>query len=519
MRLAWLLATAQRFAPHLGMGIVLVVATDWLTPFDRGLWGVATILGASALLLLSRASTIRITDWDAARAAERGLRARDTLTTALEFADSEDSVHQLIQRRADRLTADSTPAQAIPIHADRHRLRQLAITATLALLIGVLPPLGSSPALSSDIEAALEAEAAQIHKIAEAVADSDLETAEEIVTELERLAEELRGAQTLEEALQSLEDAETRLSQRIDPAFLSQKTAVQGLARDLALRPLADGAPLDASSQLEELADGLEGLSEHELAAIQDRLEDLAGAQAAGNPALSSQLSEAARAMGAGNLSGAARSLQQAADGQQSGLSGTRGQQALAETQRALEGARARLSDPRTSTSGQGQGQGDQEGQGGEGSGGGQGLGAGQGQGQGQGGAGGQPQQGGGSGQISGVAPGAGGASGQGGQGTVGGSQSEGYGTGVETANVFDPVDLGNVSDIIQVGIDGGAGEGQIVGKGEAPTRSGQSVVPYARVLPQYLNQAADALGELQLPPSMRGIVQTYFDLLADEAR
>jgi hypothetical protein len=44
-------------------------------------------------------------------------------------------------------------------------------------------------------------------------------------------------------------------------------------------------------------------------------------------------------------------------------------------------------------------------------------------------------------------------------------------------------------------------------------------VVPYAQVLPEYLNQAADALGELRLPPSMRGIVQTYFDLLAAEAR
>jgi hypothetical protein len=43
-------------------------------------------------------------------------------------------------------------------------------------------------------------------------------------------------------------------------------------------------------------------------------------------------------------------------------------------------------------------------------------------------------------------------------------------------------------------------------------------MVPYAQVLPEYMNQAADALDELQLPPSMRGIVQTYFQLLAEEA-
>jgi hypothetical protein len=33
------------------------------------------------------------------------------------------------------------------------------------------------------------------------------------------------------------------------------------------------------------------------------------------------------------------------------------------------------------------------------------------------------------------------------------------------------------------------------------------------------MNDAADALGELALPPSMRSIVQAYFDLLAAEAR
>lgn len=101
----------------------------------------------------------------------------------------------------------------------------------------------------------------------------------------------------------------------------------------------------------------------------------------------------------------------------------------------------------------------------------------------------------------------------------MGGTKGDGFGTEVETAEVFDPADRGTLSDVLQVGIDGGSGEGQIIGKGEAPTQTGQSVVPYSQVLPEYLNQAADALDELQLPPSMRGIVQTYFDLLAEEAR
>jgi hypothetical protein len=89
----------------------------------------------------------------------------------------------------------------------------------------------------------------------------------------------------------------------------------------------------------------------------------------------------------------------------------------------------------------------------------------------------------------------------------------------VQTANVYDPIDEGSVSDLVQVGIDGGSGDGDILGRAEAPTARGESVVPYAQVLPEYLNQAADALGQLQLPPSMRDIVQSYFDLLAAEAR
>jgi hypothetical protein len=101
----------------------------------------------------------------------------------------------------------------------------------------------------------------------------------------------------------------------------------------------------------------------------------------------------------------------------------------------------------------------------------------------------------------------------------VGAGNGEDYGTEVETADVFDPIDRGSMSDLVQVGIDGGLGEGTIIGKGETNTEQGESVVPYARVLPRYLSDAADALSRLRLPPSMRGIVQTYFDHLAAEAR
>ncbi len=525
MRLAWLTATAQRYAPYVGLAIVATMAADWMTSFDRGLAVSAGILAGFLLALVLRAAILRITPWDAARAAERGLGARDALTTALEFTDDADPVHRLIQERAERLAGESRASAAIPIRADGSRLRQLAMAGALALVIGLLPPLGSTPAMSSDLDAALDEEADRIETIVEAVEETDVDTADEIGEELRNLAQELRNAETLEQALQSIEDAESRLGEQVDPSFLSQKAAVQGLARDLALRPLAEDAPLDAGSQFSELAESLGSLSEPETAALADRLADLAESQSAGNSELSTQLSEAARALEDGDLSEAARALEQAAAEQQSGLDGARGQQALTETQRALEGTRTRLSGDGIGQQGkqgqgqEGEGQGEGEGQDqGQGQGESQGTGEGQGEGQGQGaGQGGDPA--GGGGEITGVAPGDGDASGQGQQGNVGAGDGQDHGTDVETANVFSPLDEGSLADLIQVDIEGGTGEGDVIGEAEGPTARGESVVPYAQVLPEYLNQAADAMGELQLPPSMRGIVQTYFDLLANEAR
>lgn len=524
MRLVWLTATAQRYAPYVGLSVVVIMAVDWMTSFERGLEVSAGILAAFLLALVLRAAALRITPWDAARAAERGLGARDALTTALEFTDDADPIHRLIQQRAERLADESRASAALPIRADRSRLRQVAMAGALALIIGLLPPLGSTPAMSSDLDAALDEEAERIETIADAVEETEVDTSDEIVDELRNLAQELRSAESLEQALQSIEDSESRLGEQLDPDFLSQKAAVQGLARDLALRPLAEDAPLDAGSQFSELADSLDSLSEPERAALADRLADLAESQSAGNAELSSQLSEAARAVEEGNMSDAARALEQAAAEQQSGLDGARGQQALTETQRALEGTRTRLSGDGIGQQGQGQegqgeGQGEGEGQGqGQGQGEGQGTGDGQGEGQGQGaGQGGDPT--GGGGEITGVAPGDGDASGQGQQGSIGAGDGQDHGTDVETANVFSPLDEGSLADLVQVDIEGGTGEGDVIGEAEGPTARGESVVPYAQVLPEYLNQAADAMGELQLPPSMRGIVQSYFDLLADKAR
>ena len=77
-------------------------------------------------------------------------------------------------------------------------LASLSLAAALALVIGLLPPFADTPALSSDLEAALEAEAEEVERIAQAIASSNVENSEKIVAELERLAEELRLAESLE---------------------------------------------------------------------------------------------------------------------------------------------------------------------------------------------------------------------------------------------------------------------------------------------------------------------------------
>ena len=235
------------------------------------------------------------------------------------------------------------------------------------------------------------------------------------------LAQQLREARTLEEGLAALDSTEKRLTADVDPQFLAQKAAVQGLARDLALRPLLDGAPLNAAEQLEELAERLDELSEPELRSLQDRLADLAESQASGNPALSDQLASASNALSDRDLNAARQSLTEAARGQQTGVSQARDQQALSETLRALSAASARL---------QGEGQAGSEAQGqGEGEGQGEGRGQGQGEGQGQG----QPGEG-PSGVISGVSPGDGSAAGQGGEGTVGQGSSDETGSEAQTS-------------------------------------------------------------------------------------
>jgi len=522
LRLAWLADIAQTAAPFAAAGIAVVAFLDWVTGrpvFDVRAIGV--VIAVVVVSLLIRAATIRISDWDAARSAERRLGLKDVLTTSLEFNDDTDPLHRQIQRHAGHAVASSAAGRAIPIPAHPDRLGKAAVLAVGALILSLLPTPGSSAGASTETQGVLAEEAAAVEQLADAVEKAALDNSDEVGDELRQLAEEIRNSESLEEALRALDRTEKQLEAGLDPRFLSQKAAIQGLSRELALRPLANDAPLDAASQLEALADQLEDLSPQELTALADRLEDLAAAQAAGNAGLANDLNTAASALASGSPTGAADALRSAAANQRTGLGDARQTQAINETLAALERVGARLGTAANPTqvaqgTGAGEGQGQTPGEGeGSGEGSGAGAGAGQGQGSGQGG-----QPGGGAGEISGVRGGTGGAGGQGGQGTVGsGSGDIDEARDVATSSVFDPIVEAASTDQLQVGIDGGTGDGAIIGQGDAPTEAGQALVPYTQDLPTYLADAADALAQLQLPPSLRDIVRSYFDHLAEQAR
>lgn len=511
VRSAWFVATVQIVLPWLAGAALLLVALGRLIDIPVAL-SLVVLAAVSLVGAMVGAVFLGIDDWGAARIAERSLGLDDLLSTSLEFDRPDVAFDVEIQHRASDAISAADTRRLVALPVDLGRLRTSAVVGSLALALAVLP--GLSTPQSPAVTEAITAEAERIEDIADAVEVADVDGGEEIADELRRLAEELRSAETMAEALDALDESERRLSAQVDSDFLSEKAAAQGLARDLTLRPLVSDGPPDAAGQLDALAASLGELSEPELRALEDRLADLAASQASGNPALASALSGAASSLASGDLSAASDAMSAAADQQRSGLGSARGQQALSETLRALDGSITRLAAGGQTAQAAGEG----SGSGGQGQGDGAGGGAGQGSGSGQGSGGGTATGGGGSGTISGVSPGDGGAAGQGGAGAPGAGSSQEGTSEVRAGRVFDPSGSASVSDQIQVGIGGGTGEGAVLGRADAPTERGDSIVPYSEVLPSYLSEAADALDSLTLPPSMRDIVRTYFDRLAVEA-
>lgn len=517
IRTVWAMATIEWLALPAAAATLFVVGVLWLTGSSTPWWVPVAVLGGCAALTLAAARLIRLSDHDAARVVERRAGLDDVLTSALEFTDQSDPYHGGIQARARQAIVGVDARRLLPVRIRPRRLLAAAAVVALTAALTTVSPWGdaqgtaeASSVLGEEVER-LEELAEALEEAAEEAEDEELEAElAELAALVAELAEDIAAAESVEEAAERLDRAERELGDRAGDSFLAEKAAVLGLEQSLQLRPLADGAG-GAAEQLEALANALDGLDAEDARATADRLDALAATQTEGNSAVSDRLREAAELLRNGDRAGAAAALRSAAAAQGSANTRLASGAASRAASNAAGNAASRLR-------GEGAGRGDGSGEGeGNGAGEGQAGASGQGNGAGASGGGGSGGQGGGSpsGQISGVSPSGTDQEGQGGVGTPGQGPGAEVTTDVARATVFDPIVSGPI-DQQQVGIDGGAGEGDIVGQGLGPTARGQALVPYVDVLPSYLSDAAAAIDQLEVPPSLRSSVRDYFDNLAE---
>jgi len=376
-----------------------------------------------------------------------------------------------------------------------------AILFLAALALAGLVVLVVAPSSADAIANEREAMQALIDEEADALEELSEELPEEVAEELRAIVEELRAAETLEEALAKLAEARQTLSNMEDPNELAKKTALAGLAARLAQQPLSNGGSLEES--LAAIAESLAGATEEEKAALAQELADRADDFAGIDNQLAQALDNASSALASGGApdlatvgEAAARTSADVSTSEAAGAASA----AVAESQRMLSDAAAQ---------GQGDGQGDGQG---EGAGAGQGEGAGEGQGAGQG-------QGTGQGQGAG-----GGGGGQGGAGTSPGATNGGTGSGSLGRGGFsdedplagpvrgDIVDAASVTsnDEVRVDIFGNL-LGNTVGSAEGTGLANTPSVSYQDVFEQYRAEALDSLGGLTVPLSLQDIVNSYF--------
>ncbi|HET9442902.1 MAG TPA: hypothetical protein VFO65_06235 [Acidimicrobiales bacterium] len=516
LRLAWGVATATWAGPAAVGALLAVVAAGRLRP-----WGwpepaalVLAVAGGAALVAVAAFRPIPLSI--AARAADRGLDTRDAFATALEVRTGRLAANlfaERIEHRAAVLASGRTAGEAVPVPWNPRRVALTAAVALAALGLALAPnPQDEVRRQRAEERARAQAEADRVRQAAAELRTEHPERESAAAAErLDDLARQLDRSPDLAAARQAVDRAAADLAGSLSPSFLAQKAAVRGLDRTLADRPLTAGATGSAARQLEAAASALSGLSPEERAALAERLEELAAAQAAANPEAAGALQEAAGALARGDVAVAGAALGEAAGAQAVAAGAVSAQEATASALGALATSQSRLA-----AAGQGQGQGSGQGQG-QGSGQGQGQGSGQGQGQGQGSGQGQGQ-GGGTGGASGQVGGSnarGGTGGRGGQGTAAGSGDNPSG-GLGTATVYNPF-TSTDGEQLQAGGRRGEGPSQTVGRADGPTGTGSTRVPVRDVLPQYRAEASRALDHLDIPPSARGLVRAYFDSLAED--
>ena len=535
LRLAWAARTVSDVGPYLLLALGIVGSISWLVGRVLAWWVYPIVFVAALCSLIAAARLLRIADVDAARAVEHGVGHDGVLISALEFDDADDDWHRAVHQRAAVVVEDPAAYRAVPIRFDLRRVAVSTVAVAMIATAGVLAPIGG-PGIAAADQDRLDLEAEALEEVAELLEDAaddaddplEAESLDEAADEVRRLVEEIRSAESPIDAAERLErEAETLRSEAGDDR-LTDKAAVQGLEQQLSASPLSQGG--DAASQLDSLAGELEGLTDAERDELADRLDALASSQTNGNQDVADALESSAAALRASDLSSASSALETAAAAQRTAVGDVARRDASAAAANAASGAAGRLRDGDGDGRGDGDGNGDGDGDGngngdgdgnGNGSGDSEGNGNGNGTGDGSGESSGSGQgrgQGGGSpsGEVGGASPSAGQSQGQGGQGTPGAGDITPGENGVEqAAEVFDPVNGGPSVDV-DVDIDGGTGEGQVTGRSDSATSEGDSFVPYQDVLPSYLETAATALDELDLPPDLRTTVRDYFDQIAE---
>jgi hypothetical protein len=516
LRWAWAAVVGQLAAPIVAGVAVVLLILGRVTPLPRTGWAAVVLIGASLLALLVATIRLRIPELVTARAADRGLATRDAFATALQFRNSEAPLAARVRDRAEELAQAGTPTTAIRMPLRARRLLVTGVLGVAILVLAALPnPQDSARARARAEHAQSAAAGRKLQQAAAALAKSPNQTAQQaaVAAQLAALARQLQQGSSVNGARQAVDQLASSLASQLSPNALSEKAAVLGLGQSLAGHPLTSTTAGSASQQLSQAAAQLSQLNAAAQAALADRLGSLAATQTQGDPAAASDLSAAATALANGSSAAAAAALNAAAADQNAAATDVVNQSTITDALGALAVAGSGLAASQGSQGGQGsqgtspgsqgsQGQGQGQGQGGQGQGQGQGQGT---QGQGVGGA---------SGQVGGTNAATAGNGATGGTGTPNGT-GHNASVGLQQASVYSPVTSG-AGPVLNAAGPQNSGPSQVSGSSTGPNIVTNPVQPLSNVLPQYQAQATQALATLNLPPSQRSLVESYFQGLDD---
>jgi hypothetical protein len=520
-----LLWSSRGLLAGLILGVILAV---WIVPQTLLLQAqfiqLALGMAAACLGLAGLAGYLwPVNRTDAMRYFDRRFNLRERISTAVEFSHLELAENSLL----------AAQQQDALDHARRVDLRislpwRLPWLEMVAALVLILLAAGLTVRNQPHFLAAMQKhnlikliqeQAAGLEEI-----QSNIQKLEHLTPEQRRVLEEplevaarrLESAESLEEALSALNQAEQALRD-LSPAELRNQAA--GLMEAGQAIGSQEGSPLEtfgqqmAEGNFSRAAEALGSLDPAELSAEQqgnlaDSLQAAASALASSNPGLAQDLQDAAEDLQSGNSSGAQQALSQAAQqlaGQASDLAAANAASQMAAQLSASQQSLAQASSPANQQanggdqtgSGQntGQGAGDNPGSNGTSSDSTAGSSAGAGQGESQG------------GETDG---------GQAGSQPIGPSNQPGDGGEREYESVYAPQRLNSEAGQ-DVQLPGSGQDGQVIGEaGQAPgTTPEQSLIPYSEVFPAYETIIRQAIESGQVPPHLRALVRDYFSSLA----